>query len=63
MQSHRRLGRNNAASGRKRPILVVLADKDKRDKVVSRARSLKELGTPYDRIYVKRDLLPAVREE
>ena len=62
VRSHRRLGRNYEAGGRKRPILVVVADRDERDRLLSNARSLKQQGT-FDRIYVKKDLHPAVREE
>ena len=63
VRSYRRLGRHNETSERKRPILVTLADRGERDRMVSNARTLKERGAPFDRIYVKKDLHPAVREE
>lgn len=63
LRSHRRLGRNDATSGRKRPILVVLDSKDRCDRILRETRKLKDRGAPFDRIFIKKDLHPAVREE
>lgn len=61
--SCRRLGQNNGNDGRKRPVLVIVESKGERDKILSETRKLKDHGSPYDRIYVKKDLHPAVRQE
>lgn len=60
IRSHRRLGQHNS---RKRPILVVVESKDERDNVLGKTRKLKDQGAPYDKIYIKKDVHPAVRRE
>ena len=62
IESCRRLGRGDPG-GRKRPILVTLTSKGVRDDILGKARKLKEAGAPFDRIYVKRDQHPSVRNE
>lgn len=61
IRSHRRLG--NSAGDRKRPILVTVASKDVRDKILEKTKALKEAGEVYHRIYIKRDVHPSVRAE
>ena len=63
IRSHRRLGRNESGSTRKRPILVVAGSKDDRDSTLAKSQELKGRGAPYDKIYIKKDVHPAVRQE
>lgn len=64
IKSHRRLGnRNDATGNRRRPILVTLANKVSRDKVLEKTRKLKEAGPTYSKIYIKKDVHPNVRNE
>lgn len=63
VRSHRRLGRLEGDSNRKRPILVEIESRGMRDGLLSKTRGLKEKGQPYDRIYVKKDVHPNVRKE
>ena len=58
--SWRRLG--NAGS-RKRPVLVTMATRDAKFKVLESANKLKDAGDLYNRIYMKKDVHPSVREE
>ena len=60
--THRRLGRF-AQAGKKRPILVVVISKENRDGVLENSKKLKDAGSSYERVYVKKDLHPAVRKE
>lgn len=60
--SSQRLGRA-VPGGRKRPILVTLASKQVRDELLKKTRRLKEAGAPYDYIFVKKDVHPAIRNE
>ena len=57
-----RLGRA-VPGGRKRPILVTLASRQLRDKVLEKTRRLKEAGAPYDRVFVKKDVHLSIRNE
>lgn len=61
IRSHKRLG--NRVDNRKRPILLSLASKEVRDKILEKASKLKELGEVYSKIYIKRDVHPSVRNE
>lgn len=61
IRSHKRLG--NLVGNRKRPILVTLAGREVRDKILEKASALKESGEAYSRIYIKRDVHPSVRNE
>ncbi len=63
IRSHRRLGRRDPGSTRTRPILVTVATKDARDKVLEKTPKLKDRGGAYGKVYVKKDVHPAVREE
>ena len=63
IRSHRRLERHDPGSGRARPILVTVATKDARDKMLEKTPKLKNRGGPFEKIYVKKDVHPAVREE
>lgn len=63
VRSYRRLGRPTQGNNRSRPILVVVRSKSDRDKILEKARRLKDSGTPYNKIYVKKDVHPAVRQE
>lgn len=62
IESSRRLGRREPG-GRRRPILVTLASKQVRDGILGKTRKLKETGAPYDRVFVKKDVHPVVRNE
>lgn len=62
VKSCRRLGRGEAGA-RKRPILVTLSSREARDRVLGGTRRLKEAGAPYERIFVKKDVHPSVRNE
>ena len=69
IRSHRRLGRrggngqNTGNSNRKRPILVEVDRKEIRDTVIGKTKRLKEAGSTYERIYVKKDVHPSVHNE
>ena len=63
IRSHRRLGRHDPGNTRTRPILVTVATKDARDKVLEKTSKLKTRGAAFGKIYVKKDIHPAVREE
>ena len=56
-----RLGK--AEEGRKRPILAKVANTEVRDGILENTRALKDAGPSYRRIYVKKDLHPAIRKE
>ena len=62
MKSCRRLGRGEAGA-RKLPILVTLPSRKARDKVLVNTRKLKEAGAPYERVFVKKDVHPGVKNE
>lgn len=57
----RRLGQNRNSG--KRPILVVVESQLRRRAILEKARNLKEAGPPLSRIYIKKDVHPAVRKE
>ena len=63
IKEHRRLGRNDPNSTRKRPILIQLESKDLRDRILRKTRRLKEAGPAYERVFVKKDVHPSVRNE
>ena len=62
MQSHRRLGRRDDGNSR-RAILVTLAGKSIRDKILETTNQLKNAGEDYKRIYIKKDVHPSIRKE
>ena len=56
-----RLGK--AEEGRKRPILAKVANREVRDDILENTRALKDAGPSYRRIYVKKNLHPAIRKD
>lgn len=63
IRSHRRLGKRESGSVRQRPILVMVNCKDDRDNTLAKASELKRRGAPYDKVFIKKDVHPAVRRE
>lgn len=66
--SSRRLGRISETGGvqrdtRRRPILVSVETREVRDKALEKAKTLKTKGEMYDKIYIKKDVHPSVRQE
>ena len=59
--THRRLGRTQ--DGRRRPILLTLRDEGLRQLILEQAKKLKVAGGDYKKIYIKKDIHPAVRKE
>ena len=59
---HRRLGKSDGVR-RCRPILLTLQDKTLRGHILDRAKNLKTSGDLFKKIYVKKDVHPAVRAE
>ena len=59
-RSSRRFGK---AGQRRRPILVTVASWEDRDAVLERTKRLKNAGETFERIFIKKDTHPAVREE
>ena len=57
----RRLGQPN--EHQKRPLLVICNSQQQRDKIIQTANELKRAGETYTRIYIKKDIHPAVRKE
>ena len=60
----KRLGQPN--DRKRRPLLLILRNGADRDAIVSSGRKLKEganVGTPYAKVYLKKDVHPAVRKE
>lgn len=62
IKEHRRLGKRDD-NNRRRPILVTVASRQGRDKILEKAKRLKEAEGEYRRIYIKKDLHPSVRGE
>lgn len=63
IRSHRRLGRLDPGNTRSRPILVTVATKEARDRVLEKTSRLKDRRGAFGKIYIKKDVHPAVREE
>ena len=62
--TYRRLGRRtNQDNQRSRPLLVTLQDKSIRASILDRAKNLKTSGDSYRKIFIKKDIHPAVRKE
>ena len=57
----KRLGKVNAK--RTRPILLVADSVQSRNAILEKAKHLKSAGPPYSRVYIKKDMHPAVRKE
>ena len=64
IKSHRRLGtRGDANSSTRRPILLTVASKRIRDRILDKTNLLKAAGRGFSRIVVKKDLHPSIRKE
>ena len=57
----KRLGNGNG-SGRARPLLVTLDDRQKQWKIIQKAKNLNEING-YSNIYIKKDIHPTIRME
>ena len=57
----KRLGQQN--DGKKRLVLVVLEDGNERNEILKKAKNLKSQSGSLARVYVKKDVHPAVRKE
>lgn len=62
IQSHRRLGVRGDANVR-RPILLTVASKIARDRILEKTNLLKTAGGEFSRIFVKKDVHPCIRKE
>ena len=60
--SSKRLGRT-IQTGKTRPILVRVISREVRDTVLEKTKELKDAGEVYKKIYIKKDVHPAVRKE
>ncbi len=60
--THHRLGQE-ATDRKKRPILVTLASRTEKERILSKTKRLKDAGEPFSRIYIKKDVHPQVRNE
>ena len=63
VRSQQRLGRPDQENNRPRPLLIRLDSKAIRDKVLDKAKKLKDLNDPYKKVYIKKDSHPEVRKE
>lgn len=61
IKSYRRLG--TRTDNRRRAILLVVNDKDTRDRILDKAKTMKQAGGDYAKIYIKKDVHPSVRME
>ena len=63
--THRRLGvtAQDSMNRRCRPILLTLKDVSQRQHILERAKNLKTTGEGFKKIYVKKDIHPAVKKE
>ena len=62
IQSHRRLGAMGI-DNRRRPILLIVGNKEIRDRILEKARQLKQAGREYEKIFIKKDVHPSIRKE
>lgn len=60
-ESTARLGK--PSDDRKRPVLVKVETREKRDEILKNAKKLKAAGDDFKLIYIKKDVHPAVRKE
>lgn len=65
IRSHRRHGNQSAQAGggRKHPILVTVSTRNIPDEILEKARQMKSSGEKLQKIYIKKDVYPSVREE
>ena len=61
IKSTQRLGRSGGP--RRRPVLAVVRSRAERDSALEKAKTLKSANETYNRIYIKKDVHPSVREE
>ena len=61
IKSYRRLG--TRTDNRRRAMLLVVNDKDTRDRILNKAKTLKQAGGDYAKIYIKKDVHPNIRME
>lgn len=57
----KRLGKPNETI--RRPLLIVVTDQKERDSILEKAKNLKNAGNQMSRIYIRKDVHPAVRRE
>ena len=57
----KRLGKPNER--KMRPLLIVVTDQKERDSILEKAKNLKNAGNQMSRVYIKKDVHPAVRRE
>lgn len=57
----KRLGQPNEK--KRRPILIVVTDQKERDMILTKAKNLKNAGNELSKVYIKKDVHPAVRRE
>lgn len=62
IQSHRRLG-TAVFDNRRRAILLTVDNKEIRDRILEKARQLKQAGREYEKIFIKKDVHPSIRKE
>ena len=62
VRSVRRLGAV-AQADKSRPILVSVSSRDQRDSTLEKAKVLKNKSLPFQKIFVKKDVHPTVRQE
>lgn len=60
--THRRLGAMGAQN-RRRAILISVDSKEARDRILGKAPQLKQAGRAYEKIYIKKDVHPSIRNE
>jgi hypothetical protein len=58
-----RLGKENNNPNFHRAIKLTLANKEERDKILKKARALKDKHEPWSKIYLRRDQQPALIHE
>ena len=63
--THRRLGRetNQDGTSKRRPILLTINDRSKRNTILENSSRLKTAGDNFRRIFIKKDVHPSVRKE
>lgn len=54
---------NEDGTPKRRPILLVLADKNKRSGILEKSKQLKTAEDNYKKIFIKKDVHPCVRKE
>ena len=61
IKSTERLGK--VGGPRRRPVLAIVESRADRDTALEKAKTLKSANDTYNRIYIKKDVHPSVREE